>query len=86
MARGSPAIGLGALRWHDSCKLEKSSRPNHEEEPMAPHDLIFIVGVLVFGLLEVAASIVTSWNDRPSSVASWAEPASDGAEGSAIRR
>lgn len=50
---------------------------------MAPHDLIFIVGVLVFGLLEVAASIVTSWNDRPSSVGSWAGPASDGTPGSA---
>lgn len=53
---------------------------------MAPHDLIFIVGVLVFGLLEVAASIVTSWNDRLSDIGSWAEPASDGAEVSAIRR
>lgn len=48
---------------------------------MAPHDLIFIVGVLVFGLLEVATSIVTSWNDRPSSLGSWGETAGGAGHG-----
>ena len=32
---------------------------------MAPHELVFLVAVLVFGLLEVVASVATSWNDRP---------------------
>lgn len=41
---------------------------------MAPHDLIFIVGVLVFGLLEVTTSIVTSLRDGSTS---------EGLEGSA---
>ena len=45
---------------------------------MAPHELVFLVAVLVFGLLEVIASVATSWNDHPLGTARRVEDRASG--------